>query len=169
MIKTYVMECPETCSLRPGSKVGVQVTEWMLDGKTYKWIIAEVKALDGWKLYPATMTRHKRHIKVTGRAPDPKDEADRYKANNIEILETIIQKGFQNASNWKPTISDTMKAMDMWFRLTQGNPFDDLLDTLASAALGEEIEETNRSAVATLDESLVDLEPEEEQVELASA
>lgn len=59
------------------------------------------------------------------------------KVNNIEILESIIQKGFQNQRNWKPTISDTMKAMDMWFRLTQGNPFDDLLDTLASASMTE--------------------------------
>jgi hypothetical protein len=168
-LKTYVLNCPEQCSLGPGTQVGIQVTEWMLDGKTYRWIVAEVKALYAYTLYPATMTRHKRHITVTGRKADPVEAAQRHKVNNIEILETIIQKGFQNAGNWKPTIADTMKAMDMWFRLTQGNPFDDLLDTLAAAALGEEIEETNKDATGTLDESLVEIDEPEGDLELVSA
>jgi len=171
-IKTYVLECPENCSLGPRTLVGNKVTEWMLDGKTYRWIVDEVKALYDYKLFPGTMTRHKKHVIVTGRAPDPPEADSRYKANNIEILETIIQKGFQNSKNWKPTISDTMKAMDMWFRLTQGNPFDDLLDTLAAAAISEEIEEKNEAALREEgeqpDETAIeaDQEPEVEVLEL---
>jgi hypothetical protein len=138
----------------------------MLDGRTYKWICNEVKDLFDIKLYPANMSRHKPHIVVTGRDADPDiDAGSAHKANNIEILETIIQKGFQNAKNWKPTISDTMKAMDMWFRLTQGNPFDDLLDTLASAAIGEKFNETNTAATASEDELDPEAEPEPELVE----
>jgi hypothetical protein len=89
-------------------------------------------AAEGVRLALQTINVHKRHIVVHGAAETGDVPA---KANNIEILETIIQKGFQNQKNWKPTISDTMKAMDMWFRLTQGNPFDDLLDTLAAASI----------------------------------
>lgn len=130
----YHLECPFNCSFREGTKWGEPVTKGLLAGDSYRKIVADIAAQGG-KVYQGTMSRHKRHIVVQGSAP-PEDAP--VKANNIEILETIIQKGFQNQKNWKPTISDTMKAMDMWFRLTQGNPFDDLLDTLAQAAIGEE-------------------------------
>lgn len=164
MAKTFVLECPQQCSLGPGSRHGTQVTQWMLAGRTYRWICDETKELFGVVLFPGNLTRHKKHIVVTGRDAEPDVEADSlHKANNIEILETIIQKGFQNAKNWKPTISDTMKAMDMWFKLTQGNPFDDLLDTLASAAIGERVGETNTAAVALRDE-LPDLPEEDEEL-----
>jgi len=166
MAKTFVLECPAQCSLGPLSRHGTQVTQWMLAGRTYRWICAEAKDLFGVTLYPANLSRHKPHVVVTGRDADPDIEQDSlHKANNIEILETIIQKGFQNAKNWKPTISDTMKAMDMWFKLTQGNPFDDLLDTLASAAIGETYNETNASAAADEDELVEEAVPEPELVE----
>jgi len=166
LVKTFQLECPEACSLRPGSKVGQKVTEMMLAGVAYRQIVDIVKKEDDWVLYPATMTRHKKHVRVTGTS-DP-DDAPLGKANNIEILETIIQKGFQNSKNWKPTIGDTMKAMDMWFRLTQGNPFDDLLDTLASAALGEE--ETNPDATGTpteVETAVSSIDDDEEEAALA--
>lgn len=79
---------------------------------------------------------HRKHISTHEEVPVSTEPTR--KATNIEILEAIIQKGFANQKNWKPTIGDTMKAMDMWFRLTQGNPFDELLDTLAAAATGDD-------------------------------
>ena len=143
MPKTYVTECPDNCSLGPKTQYGPMVSEGLANGRSYRQMIAEASKTGG-VIYPGTIGRHKKHVHITGRSTDPDDplESVKSQATNIEILETIIQKGFQNSRNWKPTISDTMKAMDMWFRLTQGNPFDDLLDTLASASIGEEIEES---------------------------
>jgi hypothetical protein len=171
MPQTYVLECPPECSLGPGTPFGIQTTEMMLEGKTYRSIVAEAAKYNIVQ-HIGTMTRHKKHIVVTGRAVDETEMPDaRYKASNIEILETIIQKGFQNAKNWKPTISDTMKAMDMWFRLTQGNPFDDLLDALASASIGEETDgPENPQAVRAVGEAPQAMfEDEEVEVPLESA
>lgn len=128
----FHLECPPDCSLREGTEWGPLVTKALVDGASLRTAAAEVVAAGG-KANHSTIARHKRHIVV--HQPDASTEDAPAKANNIEILEAIIQKGFANQKNWKPTISDTMKAMDMWFRLTQGNPFDDLLDTLASASM----------------------------------
>lgn len=65
----------------------------------------------------------------------PPPETDEPVATNLEIIEKIIQKGFANSKNWKPTINDTMKAMDMWFRITQNSPFDELLNAMAAATV----------------------------------
>jgi len=105
----------------------------LVDKKPYRAIVATA-AREGFTTNVASLSRHSKHI-VTN---TPEEEPEGPRASNIEILEAIIAKGFQNRRNWKPTISDTMKAMDMWFRLTQGNPFDELLDTLAAASMGEE-------------------------------
>jgi len=134
----YHLECPDQCSLKEGSKWGGVVTEGLVTGKSVRTIVAAVAEASGGsvRMSLATISRHKKHIVVSGQDATEPDTGR--KATNIEILESIIQKGFQNQKNWKPTISDTMKAMDMWFRLTQGNPFDELLDTLAAASMGED-------------------------------
>lgn len=134
----YHLECPDNCSLKEGTKWGTVVTEGLVAGKSIRTVVAEVVAASSGtvRISTGTISRHKKHIVVSGHsAPEPDTTR---KATNIEILEAIIQKGFSNQKNWKPTISDTMKAMDMWFRLTQGNPFDELLETLASASIGED-------------------------------
>lgn len=123
--------CPDNCSLRSGTKFGDVATAMLLDGQSYTKVIAAGEA-KGHRFGPSVLTRHNRHI-VRGDEPEVTE-----KKTNIEILETIIQKGFGNSKNWRPTIGDTMKAMDMWFRLTAGNPFEELLDAMAVAGLGEE-------------------------------
>ena len=130
----YHLECSGTCSLRAGTSFSDAATEMLLSGKSIRQIVAAA-AMAGYKTNVATISRHKQHV-VLHTAEQP--EVLTPKASNIEILESIIAKGFENRKNWKPTISDTMKAMDMWFRLTQGNPFDELLDTLAAAGMGDE-------------------------------
>lgn len=126
------LECPDACSLKPGTHWSDRFTECVEGKLSHRQIVAAASA-DGYILNTATVSRHKKHM-VLGDAfvPEPKP------ATNIEILESIISRGYANRKNWKPTITDTMKAMDMWFRLTQGNPFDELLDTLAAAAVGDE-------------------------------
>jgi hypothetical protein len=131
---SYHLECPDNCSLREGTRWGQRASDLLVEGRSYLTIIGLAKT-EGYALNGATIGRHKRHI-----VPDAMlapEEIER-SATNIEILEAIISKGFANRKNWKPTIGDTMKAMDMWFRLTQGNPFDDLLDTLAQASIQSE-------------------------------
>ncbi len=130
----YHLECHELCSLKPGTEWGKQASDMLAAGASLRTVIAAA-AKEKVVLHTGTLSRHKKHI-VMGDSEPAAGPTE--KATNIEILESIIQKGFANRKNWKPTISDTMKAMDMWFRLTQGNPFDELLDTLASASIADE-------------------------------
>ena len=157
-MSVYHLECPNTCTFREGTPWSAKASEMLLAGKLYRAIQSEAAA-EGETFSLMALTRHRRHIIVAGAEPEP--EVAPVKANNIEILEAIIQKGFANQKNWKPTISDTMKAMDMWFRLTQGNPFDDLLDTLAAASMGGDDGDSSNlesgdPANGTADETLVD-------------
>jgi hypothetical protein len=168
MPKTYTLACGDNCSFGPETKWGLRVSDAMVEGKTYR-AIQEMAKAEGDTIWPGTISRHKKHILITGRgemianAPPPISE----KPNNIAILEEIIARGFDNRKNWKPTISDTMKAMDMWFRLTQGNPFDDLLNTLAAASLGEtEAAESNPQAVHAVGEQVAMMFTEEEAEEV---
>ena len=144
------LECPDECTFAPGKPWSTEATEGILKKTPFRAMRAAAAA-EGVNFSLMALSRHQKHI-VTGESGEtPEDDSP--KATNIEILETIIQKGFGNSKNWKPTISDTMKAMDMWFRLTQGNPFDDLLDTLASASIeGDEDEESNPAALGLPDE-----------------
>jgi hypothetical protein len=152
----FYLECPDSCTFREGQPWSKEISAMLLDGTSYRKVVAAA-AQEGIRTNLATLSRHRKHIVLSGQGPEPESP----KATNIEILETIIQKGFGNSKNWKPTISDTMKAMDMWFRLTQGNPFDDLLDTLAAASLGEEEpEEANPAAVSLPDEMEDVIDPE---------
>jgi hypothetical protein len=140
----YHLECPGNCSLRSGTKFGDKASSLLYEGKTYRAVIG-IAAKEGVTLNTGTLFRHRKHV-ISDDVPLPEDDVK--PATNIEILEAIISKGFANRKNWKPTIGDTMKAMDMWFRLTQGNPFDDLLDTLAQAGIQNE----NPASEGTSDE-----------------
>jgi|WetSurMetagenome_2_1015567.scaffolds.fasta_scaffold27644_4 hypothetical protein len=140
----YDLQCPDLCSLKNGTKWGETATAMLADGASLRTII-NAAAKDGVTLNLATLSRHKKHLKPI----TPEVDLSAPRATNIEILEAIIQKGFANQKNWKPTITDTMKAMDMWFRLTQGNPFDELLDALAAAGTEGE----NPAAAALPDET----------------
>ena len=130
------------------------VSDLLFSGMSLRHVSARV-AENGGNVVLSTLSRHSRHIVAGMDVSDVVEPAGK-KATNIEILEGIIQKGFANQKNWKPTISDTMKAMDMWFRLTQGNPFDELLDTLAAAATGDATDEDTtsetKSAVSRIDD-----------------
>lgn len=140
----YTLNCPEACTFHPDKPWSDFATTRLIAGESQRAIMVALAA-EGFTTTQPSVGRHKRHI--TANTPDEKAGP---KATNIEILETIIQKGFGNSKNWKPTISDTMKAMDMWFRLTAGNPFEGLLDAMAAATVGEE--EANSAAVSRSDE-----------------
>lgn len=128
----YTLSCREDCTFHPDKSLSEFATTRLIDGIPYR-TIAKALLGEGLMVSITTLARHKKHIHAVEEevAPGPK-------VTNIEILETIIQKGFGNSKNWKPTIGDTMKAMDMWFRLTSGNPFESLLDAMAAATVGEE-------------------------------
>lgn len=143
----YHVECPDSCSLGPNTLWGERATALLVEGVPFRKIVAEgVEA--GFVTNVASLSRHRKHI-VRQSAEEAEEAGPR--ASNIEILEAIIAKGFQNRKNWKPTISDTMKAMDMWFRLTQGNPFDELLDALAAAGSGEESDPSKGEKAETVE------------------
>lgn len=155
VLPTYSLECPDACTFHPATEWSEQATRLLVEGVPLRGIVAEAK-IDGITTNITTLSRHRRHI-VMNKAAAAVDVV-LPRASNIDILEAIIAKGFDNRKNWKPTISDTMKAMDMWFKLTQGNPFDELLDALATAGMGEE----NPQAVEGKKDTSSDLEEDDD-------
>lgn len=150
-MSVFELDCPKNCSLRPGTPWSDFVSS-RLANRVPQRAIVRAAAAEGFKLSAGTLARHVKHMRDPNAPLEPEPGV---KVNNIEILEAIIQKGFRNQKNWRPTISDTMKAMDMWFKLTQGNPFEEFLDSLATAAL-----DTGDGAAGTAEETEPEDDPE---------
>jgi hypothetical protein len=57
---------------------------------------------------------------------------------DLEIIEQMIQAGGARAADFKMTPSETMKAMELKYKLTQGSAFEGMLDSLNRAAMEED-------------------------------
>jgi hypothetical protein len=57
---------------------------------------------------------------------------------DLEIIEAMIQAGGERAGEFKMTPSETMKAMELKYKLTQGSAFEGMLDALNRAAMDED-------------------------------
>lgn len=58
--------------------------------------------------------------------------------SDLEIIESMIQAGGDRAGQFKMTPSETMKAMELKYKLTQGSAFEGMLDALNRAAMEED-------------------------------
>jgi hypothetical protein len=134
VVAPFHLECPYNCSLREGTPHGAFVTERLVAKDSFRSIVTTLAAKKV-KMSLGTISRHNKHIVLANTSPEDDEEAH---VSSIVILDAIIQKAYQNKKNWKPTISDALKAMDMHFRLTNGSPFDELLNTLADASVEDE-------------------------------
>lgn len=126
-VPEYTVTCSEQCKLHARR----EVNDALVTGRSYKSII---EAFPGTNL--SNLSRHRRHLAVEGAKLEvmkpQKAEKPGERVPHVQVLEAIIAAGWQNREKWRPTIGDTMKAMDMYQKITQGSAFQDLLDALAS-------------------------------------
>jgi hypothetical protein len=103
------------------SYASIQKTIMGMEGITY----CDVKSL---------MVHHQRHL-------SPAESAEAPRISSMAVLDQIIAKGFANSASWRPSLADVSRAIDLKAKLS-GNAtqdaMDELLNTLESAALGDE-------------------------------
>jgi hypothetical protein len=112
----------------------------------------------------SSVARHLRHYREadTGESSPSKPSKA---AGDLDILNEIIKKGFENSGSWKPTIKDTMEAMKLKASLTGHSVFQDMIDAMDRALDLEDEDEEEQEAPenpAALGE-LEELAPEEQE------
>lgn len=153
---SLVIACPTTCNLHP-DKIGQDKAELLRDLRAggagapkFSRQGAVILGLDQ-PLAETSVTRHFKHYREEDSLPDHAKPVDPdKKASNLEILERIIQRGYANSHNWKPSIKDTLDAMRLHVQITGNAGDDELLKLFEQADEPESIE--NPDAIASEEE-----------------
>jgi hypothetical protein len=101
----------------------------------------------GTKLSTAAISRHRKHL-------DYEEEVEEDAGGGVDhlkVLQMMIARGAKSAKTWRIGPSDTLKAMEMFYKLTQGSVMKDLFAALTAVAAGEEadsIEEVDAGSFA---------------------
>lgn len=151
--------CTKTCSLSaealPG-RTAEMVHLWFCDGANNQ-LIREKLALIGPKVSNGAIGRHRaNHLvpvdQLVDVTEDDEEEAEPF--SDIEILERIISKGAKSLRQVTARVSPemTMRAIEMKYKLTQGNAFQGFLDAVNEAFADEDGEPDSPDAVASEDE-----------------
>lgn len=131
--------CTARCSLNKanlGENRADLVHKWFESGLNDDEI--EKTALDaGFRISHAAVGRHRRGHLV--KPLDAGPEAEMGGLSDVQALEAIIKRGQQFIPTWRITPSEYFKALDLYYKLTKGSAFDDLMSSFAAAA--QEIEE----------------------------
>jgi hypothetical protein len=141
--KRYVVSerCSRQCSLHPDNLTfSDETTEWYNAGWTVDRMVQQSVKL-GRKLSTAALSRHRRHLVEEADTVDESGE----NLSHLQVLEKIIAVGAKRAHTWRIGASETLKAIEMHNRLTQGAALADLMGALTMAA--DEIEEENNGTV----------------------
>jgi len=135
-----VIVCPPECSLHP-DKIGQDKADALRSIREAGFgevvFRRQGEAVLGRPIAGGTASRHLRHYRpaeALSEAETPTDPSA--KATNLEILDRIIQRGYRNSHNWKPSIKDTLDAMRLMVQIT-GNTGDDELLRLFDVAEDE--------------------------------
>lgn len=112
---------------------------WYGEGRTIDWMVKESERL-GRKLSTAAISRHKRHLEE---GQDEPVDPETGEVNHLEVLQRIIKQGAKRSHTWRVGPAETMKAMEMYYRLTQGSVMQDLFGALTAAASGETPDESD--------------------------
>ncbi len=90
----------------------------------------------GFSLGSGSIGRHRaNHMEPMGEIRESRSVGKR---TDLEIIESMIQAGGDRAQQFKMTPSETMKAMELKYKLTSGSAFESMLDMLNRAAMEEE-------------------------------
>ena len=162
-VKLRVTEqCNRNCSLNEiNLPIAAQVHAWYEEQRTHSWIAAEAKKA-GFPLSSTAVGRHRqKHVElVVKEVVTPLDKVD-----HLDVLQKIISQGAKNVGTWRIGPSDTLKAMDMYYKLTQGSAFAALFDALSAAASGNADEGLDDAAAEPREEGL--LSPAEQEAEVS--
>ena len=114
-------------------------------------IVLAVRAM-GHTTSAGAVSRHRKgHLRPHVEAP--RDESDTENMSDLEILRAIIQRGARFIPTWKLGPRETMQALDMYYKLTQGSAMSDMFAAIAAAAnQSEEVEEVDIPAAQAPDE-----------------
>lgn len=113
-------------------------------------IVLAVRAM-GHSTSAGAVSRHrKRHLRPHVEEPVHEDVED---MSDLDILRAIIKRGARFIPTWKLGPRETMQALDMYYKLTQGSAMADMFAAIASAASqNEEVEEIDVPAAQAPDE-----------------
>jgi len=101
--------------------------------------IAKNAVQAGMPLSHGAAARHRQnHLEPKGEIFSRPREKQR---TDLEIIEEMIQSGGANAHTFKMTPSETMKAMELKYKMTQGSAFESMLDALNRAVDDDDDEE----------------------------
>lgn len=139
-IWVLLSSCSTKCSVNEaniGPERAKLVHGWYEQGLNDKQI--SKNALDaGFALSHGALGRHRmNHLEPKGETHGPRMAR---RLTDLEIIEEMIQAGGERAGDFKMTPSETMKAMELKYKLTQGSAFESMLDALNRAGMEEEEE-----------------------------
>lgn len=130
--------CGPKCSLNVGNlgeERAKMVHGWYEQGLNDKDIAKNAVAA-GFTLSHGAVGRHRgNHLEPKGETLGARSLKVR---TDLEIIEAMIQAGGQRAGEFKMTPSETMKAMELKYKLTQGSAFEGMLDALTRAGMDDD-------------------------------
>ena len=136
--------CGPRCSLNAkniGEERATLVHGWLEAGKNDEEVALAAQTA-GFRLNPSSIGRHRQKHLV---APDKAGEnAEMGKLSDVEALEAIIKRGQQFIPTWRITPTEYFKALDLYYKLTKGSAFDDLMSSFAAAANAIEDEDNGQ-------------------------
>ena len=128
--------CTRACSLHPDN-LDFDTLTWYNDRRGEAFIIAESDRL-GRKLSAGSISRHRKHLDYEDEnAP----EDDGKPVDHLTVLQKMISQGAKRSEQWRIGPAETLKAMEMYYRLTQGSAMASLLEGLTAVAAGSTDEE----------------------------
>lgn len=132
--KWMVVDCSEKCWAHP-SKLGSHTEEihaMFEAGDGDDAIVLAVRALELNTSAGAVSRHRKNHLQPWAEPEaEPQDVED---MSDLDILRSIIKRGARFIPTWKLGPRETMQALDMYYKLTQGSAMADLFASIAAAA-----------------------------------
>jgi hypothetical protein len=161
---SLVIACPPECSFHP-DKIGVGAASALRaireNGAGQHVFGRRSAEILGHPSSMSAIARHLRHYRDSDTDTSPSGPSKA--AGDLEILNEIIKKGFENSGSWKPTIKDTMEAMKLKASLTGHSVFQDMIDAMDQAL---DLEDGDEEEAPENPEALGELEeqaPEDEE------
>lgn len=117
-------------------KFADETLTWYNEGRSISWMLAKSEEM-GRKLSQGALSRHRRHLDEV-EADENDQDMSGGSVDHLKVLEKMIQSGARRASTWRIGPAETLKAMDMYYKLTQGSAMRDLFAALTAVASGED-------------------------------
>lgn len=144
--------CTRSCSFYPENLPFAEETlKWYNEGKSVNWMMAESERL-GRKLSGGGISRHRRHLAEQDDTLIPAGNDGN--VDHLQVLQQMIAAGAKRAHTWRIGPAETLKAMQMYYQLTQGSAMQSLFERLTAVAAtgnleeGEEIDEFDAGSLS---------------------